>query len=112
MTAQQPHGLTESQLKQIHLVILRELGLTGFPPTMQESIIAEVGQNIFMAIQAESLRMLPEVDQNRYIELIDANKPEEATKLLEKHIKNLDEFVANVASDTVKDFKASMEAMK
>ena len=98
-------GLSEEQLKKVHLLILQELNLLDFPPTVQESILAEIGQNIFMAVQIEILRKLTEKDRDSYIKLIEENKPEEATKLLEKHIPNLDEFVANVASQTVTEFK-------
>ena len=99
-------GMTPEQIKKFHLLILKELGLEGLPPTTQESILAEVGQNIFMNIQLETMKKLPRELHPDYTRLIEAGKSEEATKLLEKHIPNLDKFVSDVAAATVKEFKA------
>lgn len=104
-TPQKTVGLSQEQLKQIHLLILQELDIVDFPPTVQEKMIAEVGQNIFMAVQTEMMMCLPEEEQSSYMKLIKENKPEDATKLVEKYIHNLDEFVVQVAVKTLQEFK-------
>ncbi|OHB25087.1 MAG: hypothetical protein A2542_00100 [Parcubacteria group bacterium RIFOXYD2_FULL_52_8] len=97
--------MSPAQLKKIHGLILLELGLESLPPTVQEKIIAEVGQNIFMAVQLEIMRVLPESARKEYMRMIEANKPEAATALLQSHIRDVDQFVANIATRTLKEFK-------
>ena len=98
--------MTPEQIKKIHALILRELDIEDMPPTVQEKIIAEVGQNIFMATQIALLQALPESEHAPYQKLIEEGKPEEAATLLAKHIPDLDTFVTSVAAKTLTEFKA------
>ncbi|PIR44594.1 MAG: hypothetical protein COV10_03770 [Candidatus Vogelbacteria bacterium CG10_big_fil_rev_8_21_14_0_10_51_16] len=97
--------MTPEQIKQLHAQIIRELELETFPPTVQESMLAEIGQNIFMAVQAALLSALPDTDQDTYMSLIEAGEHETALSLLKKHIPNVDTFVAQAAADELRAFK-------
>lgn len=89
---------------------LKELNAEQEAPETQAAIIAQLGENVYMRVTAEVVKLLPEEKRFEFAELMDSNQPKALYDFLYPYIPNLDLFVKEEMRKELDATKALMQA--
>ena len=83
--------------------IIAKLGIENLPPDQQDSILQSLSNSVATRILLNLSEQLSDEDMGKITDLMEADKEEEAEKLINERIPNYTDFKARIEADTIED---------
>ena len=96
------HDLISDELTQN---IISDLGVQDEPEEVQIALLTQLGENLFTAITADILEVLPQEVHKKFLDMMDSGNPEEFKSFIERYIPDFEEFTKNSVRKEITNIK-------
>ena len=91
--------------------IIAKLGIENLPPDQQDSILQSLSNSVATRILLNLSEQLSDEDMGKITDLMEADKEEEAEKLINERIPNYTDFKARIEAETIEEIAENRQAI-